>query len=270
MIKRKYPFLKKKKNELFGIRKEFYKRLLYIALCIIPIVLFGNDKGTYRLVPLPFFLIGMYNLLLIISFSQLIIDDFFPPKTAFEKVTKPFDKFMYYFSSALFFVSLVFLIFEIRKIDNTINGTQLFWRAGFSGVVLAILITIILKVRNPSVYFESKRRYVVHFGLFIGLFLLTAATTSFINHFYAAPTESCKQYTILEKAISGSRNKEHFIHIITENNTKERFSIKKVLYDELTEGGEIELCMLKGKLGYDYVAKFNTIKNESIVIHTNR
>ncbi|MCV9931085.1 hypothetical protein OIU80_02220 [Flavobacterium sp. LS1R47] len=261
MIKRKYPISKKKKIEPFGMRKEFYKRLLYIALCIIPIVVFGNDKGTFRLVPLPFFLIGMYNLLLIVSFSQLIIDDFFPPKIAFEKVAKPFDKFMYYFSSALFFGSLVFLIFEIRKIDNTINGTQLFWRAGFAGIALAILVTIILKITNPSVYFESKRRYVVHFGLFVGLFLLTAATTSFINHFYASTTKSCKNYTILEKGTSGSRKREHFIHIITENNTKERFSIKKALYEELTQGGKIELCMIKGKLGYDYVTEFNTIKN---------
>lgn len=261
MFKRKYTPLKKKKFESFGMRKEFYKRLLYIGLCIIPIVLFGDEKGTFRLVPLPFFLIGMYNLLLIISLSPFIIYDFFPPKVTFEKVAKPFDKFLYYFSSALFFTSLVFLLFEIRKIDNTINGTQLFWRAGFAGIALAILLTIILKITNPSVYFENKRRYTVHFGLFVGMFLLTAASTSFINHFYAATDKSYKNYTIIRKGTSGSRNKEHFIHIITENNTEERFSIKKALHEELTEGGKIELCMVKGKLGYDYVTGFNKIKN---------
>ncbi|OUL63222.1 hypothetical protein [Flavobacterium sp. AJR] len=261
MLKQKYAASKKKKNKPFEIRKEFYRRFLYIGLCIIPIFLFGDEKGTFRLVPLPFFLVGMYNLLLIVSFSQLIIDDFFPPKIAFEKTAKPFDKFIYYFSSALFFASLVFLLFEIRKIDNTINGTQLFWRAGFAGIALAILLTIILKITNPSVYFESKRRYTVHFGLFVGLFLFTAASTSFINHFYATTDKSCKNYTIIRKGTSGSRNKEHFIHIITENNTEERFSIKKALHEELTEGGEIELCMVKGKLGYDYVTGFNKIKN---------
>jgi hypothetical protein len=261
MSKRKYTATKKKKIEPFGMKKEFYKRLLYIGLCIIPLVLFGDEKGSLRLVPLPFFLIGMYNLLLIISLSQLIIDDFFPPKVLFEKVAKPFDKFIYYFSFALFFISLVFLILEIRKIDNTINGTQLFWRAGFVGIALAILVTIILKITNPSVYFESKRRYVVHFGIFVGLFLLTSATANFINHFYAKTDEFCKNYTILEKGTSGSRSKAHFIRIITENNIEERFSIQKALYNELTEGSEIEICMIKGKLGYEYATKFNKLKN---------
>ena len=97
-------------NQTSEIRKDFYKKLLYIGLCIIPILLFADNKGSFRLVPLPFFLFGMYQLIQIIGLSQLIIDDFFPPKTHYEKTTKPFDKFIYYFSSTLFFVGLISLI----------------------------------------------------------------------------------------------------------------------------------------------------------------
>lgn len=238
------------------LRKEFYKRLLYIALCFIPIIIFADDKGTFRLIPLPFFLIGMYHLIKIITLSQPIIDDFFPPKTLYEKTTKPFDKFVYYFSSTLFFVGLIFLTFEIKNFDNTINGAKLFWRAGFTGFGLAIILTVILKLTRPSIYYESKRRFTVHFGLFIGLFFAAAALTSFINRHFADPAPFCKKYIIVKKSTSSGRSTEYFF-FLTINNNEERFSVGKKRYDNFRNGEEIELCMLRGKLGFDFVKEFN-------------
>ncbi|WP_163411555.1 hypothetical protein [Flavobacterium ajazii] len=241
------------------MRKIFYRKLFYIGLCIIPITLFADNKGIFRLVPLPFFLFGMYQLMQIVALSQIIIDDFFPPKNSFEKITKPFDKFVYYFSSTLFFISLLCLIFEITNFDNTINGTRLFWTAGFVGILIAILLTAVLKIKFPSVYYESKRRYVVHFGLFVGFFLLSAAVAGFVNHHYADSDKIYKRFTIISKGISGGRSKEYYIHLIFENNNEERFSIGKNKYNNFEEDEEIELCLLKGRLGFDYVTEFNKI-----------
>lgn len=243
----------------FSIRNDFYRKLFYIGLCIIPIALFADNNGAFRLVPLPFFLFGMYQLMQIVVLSPLLIDDFFPPKTLFEKTTKPFDKFVYYFASTLFFISLLCLIFEIRNFDNTINGTRFFWTAGSVGILIAILLTIILKIKFPSVYYESKRRYMVHFGLFVGFFLLSTAVAGFVNHHYADSDKIYKRYTISSKGTSGGRSKEYFIHLTFENNNEERFSIGKTRYNNFEEGEEIELCMLKGKLGFDYVTEFNKI-----------
>lgn len=250
------------KNETSEIRKDFYKRLVFILLCVIPIYFFANEKGTFRLVPLPFFLIGMYQLILLVQSSQFIIDDFFPPKIANEKIVKPFDKLIYYLALTLFGVSLVFLIFEINKIDNTINGIKLFWQSFIIGICLAIIITLILKSTNPSVYYESKRRYTVYFGLFIGLSLLLPASGSFINHYFAEKNKKCKSYKILRKGNSnGRRSTEYFIYLSVENENEERFSIRKSLYDELKENEKIELCLIKGKLGFEYVTDFNKIEN---------
>lgn len=246
-------------NRTSEIRKDFYKRLSYIGLCVIPILLFADNKGTFRLVPLPFFLIGMYQLILIIGLSQYIVDDFFPPKTLYEKTTKPFDKFLYYFASTLFFIGLILLIFEISKYDNTINGTRLFWIAGFVGIGLAVILTILLKLFQPSVYFESKRRYTVHFGLFIGLFLVSAAITGFINHHFADATTFCKSYPIKRKSTSSGRSTEYFFFLTMDNNNEERFSVGKSRYENFEEGEQIELCMKKGKFGFDYVTKFNKV-----------
>ena len=200
-------------NQNSEIRKEFYKRLLYIGVCIIPIIIFANNKDEFRLVPLPFFLFGMYHLLQIIALSQLIIDDFFPPKIAYERKTKPFDKFVYYFSNTLFFVGLLSLIFEIRKFDNTINGTKLFWTAGSVGITIAIILTIILKTKFPSVYVDSTRRYTVHFGLFIGFFLFTTALTGFVNHNFSDGIKAYKNYKILRKGKSDGRTTEYYIYL---------------------------------------------------------
>lgn len=248
-----------KTNDNSEIRKNFYKRLLYIGICIIPIIIFAENKDEFRLVPLPFFLFGMYQLILIVGQSQFIIDDFFPPKSYHEKTTKSFDKFIYYFATTLFFIGLITLIFEIRNYDNTINGTKLFWTAGFVGVVIAIIITFILKFFQPSVYYESKRRYTVCFGLFIGFFLLATAIAGFVNHHFADQSISCKSYTIIRKSTSGSRSKEYFLFLIINNNNEERFSVGKTRYNNFEEGEQIELCMLKGKLGFDYVTEFNKV-----------
>jgi hypothetical protein len=242
------------------IRKDFYKRLIYIGLCIIPIIIFADNKDGFRLVPLPFFVFGMYQFMTIITLSQLIVDDFFPPKIYNEKTTKSFDKFIYYFANTLFFIGLITIIFEIRNFDNTVNGTKLFWTAGFCGIVFAILITFMLKLFQPSVYYESKRRYTVYFGLFIGFFLLATSLAGFVNHHFAEQSTYCKKYVIKRKGISGSRSKEFFLFLIIDQNNEERFSVGKTLYNNFEEGEQIELCMLKGKFGFDYVTKFNKIK----------
>lgn len=263
MINKKRNSKFKSKENSF-LKNEFYKRVFYIVLCIIPIIIFADDKGTFRLVPLPFLIIGMYQLIMIVGLSQSIIDEFFPPKTYFEHKSKPIDSFVYYFSTVLFFVGLVSLLFEIKNFDNTIQGTHLFWKAGGIGIGLALVVTLLLKAITPSVYYESKRRFTVYFGLFIGLFLLTTATTGFINHHFAEKHKLYKKYLISSKGNSGSlrsRSKEYFINLKIDAYTEERFTIEKSLYDEFSEGEEIVLCLVKGKFGYDYVTEFTKIEN---------
>lgn len=239
-------------------KKDFFRRLLYIGICAIPIYLLRNEDGPLRFLVLGFFLFGMYQLLLMIALSPLTINAFFPPKVLYEEKPKRFDTFMYYFSSAMFFVGLVCLIFEIRTIDNTINGIQLFWLSGLSGVVLAAVVTLLLKLFHPSVYYESKRRYMVHSGLFLGFFLFMAATASFVNRTFAEKEEVCVAYEIIRKGTSSSRrgSKEYFIFLNVPSNKEERFAIDKALHQQLSEGGYVELCKVKGTLGFDFVTGF--------------
>lgn len=255
----------KKKNNIprqsktTEIRKEFYKRLIYVCLGIFPIIFVWEQKGPERFIGLAGFVFSMCQLILIIGMSQIIVDDFFPPKTYYEKTTKRIDKFIYYFAMTLFFGGLVFEIFEISVIDNTINGATFFWKSAFIGVAIASLITIILKLTNSSVYDESSRRYSVHFGLFIGFFLFIPAIASYINHTYAENNINCKTYEIVRKSTGGKRNKSSWLFLKLDNKSEERFDVSRVFYDKVSEGGQVQLCTKKGKLGYDFVEKFKTI-----------
>src|SRR5688500_1620911 len=128
------------------IRKEFFRRLAYIVLGIIPTILVWEQKGPERFIGLAGFIFGMYQLIMIIAKSQLIIDDFIPPKTYGETKTKPFDNFVYRFATGFFFVGLVFEIVEIRRMDNTIGGTKFFWTYALIGILIAVVVMTLLKL----------------------------------------------------------------------------------------------------------------------------
>lgn len=164
---------------------------------------------------------------------------------------------MYSFSPVFFFVTSAFLIFEGRRIDNTLNGMKLFWIAGFSGIGIATILTIILKMTNPSVYYESKRRFAVNFGLFVGFFLLLPAAASFVNHYFADDIVICKSY-LVERKNTGGRGSS-WLYLKLENGDKERFHVSREFYDKVSEGGQVKLCTKKGKLGFDFVTDFKTV-----------
>lgn len=243
------------------IRKDFYKRLLYLGAGLIPIIIFLNAKGAGRYIAGAGFLFAMYQLIIIIGLSQLIVDDFFPPGSPYETIASPFNKFMYYFSTGFFFTGLVFLVFEIRKIDNMLNGIKLFWISGLLGIIAAVVVTSILKLRAPSVYYESKRRYTVHFGLFAGCFLLFPAAASFINRNFADGNTICKNYLIQRKSTGGKRNQSSWLFLKLENGSEERFDVSRDFYNQVKEGGEATLCTKKGKLGFEFVTNFKTAEN---------
>ncbi|MBL7790599.1 MAG: hypothetical protein JNL75_12290 [Chitinophagales bacterium] len=236
------------------LKKELFKRLFYILVCIVPLYILADDKSSRRFIALGFFLIIIYQLITLVQLSPLIIDAFFPPKTYFEKKPTKFNKIIYPFSSFFCFVSVFLSIFEIRNIENTFLGTRFFWISGILGIVLAIIITLLILKLSPSTYHESKRRYTVNFGLFLGLFLLTPTISSFINHFFSKNEIQCRNFRI-EKKSSGIRT--YSIYVNTSSKKDECFKIKKPLFESISEGDTIEICSKLGFLGYEYAQEFN-------------
>ncbi|WP_281235150.1 hypothetical protein [Flavobacterium gelatinilyticum] len=242
-------------NETSELWKEFFKRLLYIGLCIIIICLFANNNDAFRLVPLPFLFIALYQIIAIIKVCEYLINEYFPLKTPSNKIAKPLDKFFHYFALTIFFSGLLGLIFEIRNFDRTINGAVFFRNTCFIGIGIGIAFAVLLKILSPSVYDENNRRYTVISGFILGFFLLTPSVSSFVNHTLADEQRVCKNFTITETRITKKRSKEYFVYLDMEDHRNERFSVNK--NKTFYKGEQIELCILKGRLGYDYVVEFN-------------
>ncbi len=148
------------------------------------------------------------------------------------------------------------MIIEIPKIDNTINGTTLFWRWASTGLILAIVITIYLK-RKKSLFDEySETRIGVHFGLFLGLFLLLPGIGSLINHSFASNETNCIETEIKRKSLGASKLRSRFIFPTNPVLQNERFDVTNHFYNQIEQGDTIITCLKEGALGYTFVDQF--------------
>ncbi len=242
-----------------NIKKEYLKRFLYLLGGLLLIALVWEEKGIVRFIGIVGLIVCLAQIVAMFSMLQLLLDDFFPPKTYDKTKTNTFDKFIYYLSGTLFFCGIIFEIFEIRKIDNTIGGLTLFWKAGFVGVIISISLLLVFKKISPTIYDESQRRISILASFILGSFIFSPAFASFINHHYSTDKIECKNYNIKSKSIGGKRNKSSWLFLEIETNKEERFDVTRSLYDQVQEGGQVKLCTKKGKLGYEIVEEFKTI-----------
>jgi hypothetical protein len=231
---------------------------LYFLGGLIPIALVWERKGIERFVGLIGLIICLFQIVAMFSMLQLLLDEFFPPKTYDKTRTNKFNKFIYYFSGFFFFSGIIFEIFQIRKIDNTIGGLNLFWKAGFIGIIISIILLLIFKKISPTIYDESERRISILASFILGSFIFSPAFASFINHYYSTDKIECKNYNIRSKSIGGKRNKSSWLFLEIATNKEERFDVTRSLYNQVQAGGQVKLCTKKGKLGYEIVEEFKT------------
>lgn len=241
------------------IRKEALKRLIFIALGMIPIFLIGNEKGPVRFVAAAGILFSLYNLIFLLHFSKFLFEDLFPIKPDIEKKTTLFDRIISGAISILVFLGLALQVFEIKTMDNTLQGVELFWSYGFLGILLAIVILFLLHWFSPSLFSVSKRRYWVFLGLFLGLFLVMPAAASFVNHFFSDKEVESISYKVEHKGSSSGKRKEFFIfcHI---NGDIQRFTVSKSLWDQIKEDQEVEFLQQKGFLDYMIIRDIRVVK----------
>ena len=148
------------------------------------------------------------------------------------------------------------MLFASTNGDNTINGTKLLWNASIIGIVVAITLTIILKIIKPFAYFVSNANYIC---LFFGIFFLITALFCFINYHYADNQKVyCKTYTVIRKG--NYRGGGDFIDVKLDDNTEKRFSIGKKRNNSFKVGETVEVCIVKGLFGHDFATKFNKTK----------
>ena len=244
----------RRKPKMSPVRKEFYKRLLYSVGCLGILFLLMDEDGVGAFIALTFFLIAMLQLVYLAILAQEVIDDFFPIKQMHQGKKTRLSKGIYYVACAVFLGSAVTQVFAVKIIDNTIFGSNLFWKAGFIGLLLGIVSLVALNRYIPVVFYESEHRYSILFSVLLGSFFLISAIAGLTNKIFADPTESCQNYTITSKSKNATYDTPYIF--IEMNGSKERFEINSDLYNQLEVKGKVQLCIVDGFWGYKAVTSF--------------
>jgi len=187
---------------------------------------------------------------------QLCIDIFLPAEIHYDKHIAYADKLVYYGAHVLFLSGIVFILFEVTNIDNTIHGMSLAWHACFAGILIAAVLILILNKTNPAILYERKMRTNLVGALALGCVFVSASVASFINHRYADADQNCHTYSIEQKAQNTRKGHLYLLYIKADGSCEERFEVSGDLYKSVKEGGPVILCTRKGALGFDFVTEF--------------
>jgi hypothetical protein len=186
-----------------------------------------------------------------------------------EELRKPFDEFLCYVATCLWFGGLILLIFEIKAIENTINGLKLVGFAGFLGIFLALFTTMELKKLNSSVYKAFDTRFIMYFGVFVGSFFLTLFAASILNRTFATKNKRARIYTIHSKFTGNKTGREimnpFWLFLNIEEQGEERFDVPESIYRHVKEGDYVLLYTSRGLLGFDFVTEFKSLSNDKII-----
>jgi hypothetical protein len=238
------------------VRKDALRRIVYICLGVLLMVLFPNTKGIGLYIGIFGLLVILYQVIRILLIGQLLLDDFIPPSKDKDDDALP-NKVIYNTSMIVFICGLIGIIAEITPLENTIKGGQFFWFSAFTGLIIGGGLVFVLKGKFPTLLNERDRRFSVIFGFALGLFLLLPAIANIINIAFSAPNTDCMALPIAGKFREGTNNSSYHVRLKIHGND-EKFEITRETYDLISVGDTLNLCVKHGLIGYDFIDGFPT------------
>lgn len=236
-------------------KKDLLKNVLLTVAGLLPVILLGNSKNWLVIfIQIAGVLMAAFNFILIFSNLQFFLDEIFPAKTFDDKSKNATHQMIIVVTNVLFFCGAIAMIFETNKIDNTINGLNFFFVSGATGIFIALLSMRLIKRISKTMFDDSIRRYTVFLGLPMAFLMLFPAMASFINRQFAQKEIHSRKVIVQSKG-TDSRNRQCYLFCDIENHN-ERFVAGRAFYETVIEGSEIELCVQKGGLGYEFVRDF--------------
>jgi len=241
-------------------KKELRNHAIQIMIGILVIIPLFNEKSWLRFIALGGFLLIIYNIIWFVKNSEEILFNIFPTKSIREKKPKFKDKIWGHISMAIFFIGLIFLIFQMGNLENTIEESSFWKKFGLIGFSFSLLCLFFLYKFQPSIFNESGRRYSVIFGFVLGLTSLTISAFSFLNIKKAETRTTEIVYSIDHKSTGGKKNTSHWI-FINVNHSEKRFEIRRELWNELSVGDKVLLRLQNGYLNYEFVNEIKPTAN---------
>ncbi len=149
------------------------------------------------------------------------------------------------------FCSIIFFATGIMNIENYFNWIGFTVCSILFGVILGMIIYYCISLFEPDVrnYKNAKGFRLIHILIFS--FVLTSfAICRYINE-YKNNDSNCRKYVIKELGKSGTRHSAYYVFINTKNGI-ERLSFGKAFNENHKPGDSISLCLMKGRLGFEY------------------
>jgi hypothetical protein len=146
-------------------------------------------------------------------------------------------------------------IAQFHHLDNIIGGVGFFFLYAFVGLLFSVPFYILIYRTVPDLKIGRKagNQWTSNlFGLGMGFFFLTPAIASYINRTHLVSQGNCNNYKIIRNGSSGSRYREYYFFVFL-NGNEERLTVFKPYWETLKKGQDIQLCLEKGILGFEYM-----------------
>lgn len=149
-------------------------------------------------------------------------------------------------------LSLVFLGFGLRNIDNYLNWFVMSLTLVFSGAVLGFITYMVLGFFIENIQSYRNTNNISVLTTLVVCFSFSAFGIGVLLNEYASKRVYCKSHTISDFGESSNRSKEYYI-FVNINGKMKRLSFGKSFKKTHKAGDRIQLCVVTGLLGYQYV-----------------
>jgi uncharacterized membrane protein len=168
--------------------------------------------------------------------------------------------------SLLFGILGMFACIEITEMNNNLSGTKLFIIFALLGFALAYTTLKVLEKSSEELNIElNKRSSIIVGGILGGFILITPALANYYNRSETQKEKDCQYYTLTRKGIGGRSGSgwrdTYFLHYDINGEDEEIITNEKV-YNYVSVGDKILLCIITGKLGFKYINSMYKIEQK--------
>ncbi len=149
------------------------------------------------------------------------------------------------------FISFTFFAIGLKDMDNYANWLAFSITLIIAGILLGIIIYFILRKFFPGISSYKNSNGISVLTLLVISFSFISFGAGVIINEYPSTDIECHKYTIQDMGESGGTHSSYHIFINTGTKT-ERLDFGKEFYDKHNRGDIVELCIITGKLGFNY------------------
>ena len=170
--------------------------------------------------------------------------------------SKPSLRFRF-FRLILILMALISLV-SCAFVDFNLGNFKLAWISVIIGLIVAWLISYFIDRLIPEIALREKS-IKPNIGVLIGAIFMNVSPLIFqnVNKNIFNGIENCKSYKVLDKDnLAGGR--QHFSFKVIVDGKKRMIDCEKDVWDRIEINKNVDICIVTGGLGFDYIKKINS------------